>query len=182
MIVRKPNAARSLGSLSLAALALMAFGTLDSVQTRAADIQPIALVPQPGSALTEALPAPSQPVTLAPSVAIPETHRELGEGLASYYGRSFAGRRTASGESFDPGELTAAHPTLPFGSKVRVTDIGSGRSVVVRINDRGPYGHRRLIDVSEAAARQLGLIARGSGKVRLALMSDADADPAPGVR
>lgn len=96
--------------------------------------------------------------------------RTIGEGTASFYGQQFNGRRTASGERFDMSELTAAHRTLPFGSKVRVTNAANGRSVVVRINDRGPFHGGRLIDVSRAAAEQLGLIAPGSGRVRLALV------------
>ncbi|MBD3730298.1 MAG: septal ring lytic transglycosylase RlpA family protein [Sphingomonadales bacterium] len=90
--------------------------------------------------------------------------------MASYYGRAFAGRRTASGESFDPGQLTAAHRTLPFGSKVRVTSQASGRSVIVRINDRGPFSRGRVIDLSRAAAEQIGLIGPGHGQVTLELV------------
>ncbi len=94
----------------------------------------------------------------------------IGTGIASWYGGDFAGRRTASGERFDPRELTAAHRSLPFGSKVLVTHLDSGRSVVVRINDRGPFARNRVIDVSEAAARRIGLIGAGQGKVSLALL------------
>ena len=93
-----------------------------------------------------------------------------GSGVASWYGAAHAGKRTASGERFDPAALTAAHRTLPFGSKVRVTHEGSGRSVVVTINDRGPFSHGRIIDVSEGAAKELGLVRAGSGKVRLELV------------
>ena len=96
--------------------------------------------------------------------------RSLGGGMASYYGAQFDGRRTASGERFDMTALTAAHRTLPFGSKVRVTNAANGRSVVVRINDRGPFHGGRLIDVSRAAAERLGLIAPGSGRVTLTLL------------
>lgn len=96
--------------------------------------------------------------------------RALGGGMASYYADQFHGRRTASGERFDMGALTAAHRTLPFGSKVRVTNPANGRSVVVRINDRGPFTRGRTIDVSRAAAERLGLIARGHGRVELALL------------
>jgi len=73
--------------------------------------------------------------------------------------------RTASGERSGPHELTAAHRTLPFGTKVLVTNVGNGRSVIVRINDRGPFGRGRIIDVSTAAARQLGMIASGTARV-----------------
>lgn len=92
----------------------------------------------------------------------------LGAGTASYYGRQFDGRRTASGERFDMDAFTAAHRTLPFGTKVRVTNPDNGRSVVVRINDRGPFHGGRMIDLSQAAAQRLGLVARGSGRVELA--------------
>ena len=88
-------------------------------------------------------------------------------GVASFYGSRHAGRRTASGERFDPADLTAAHRTLPFGTRVRVTNLENGRSVVVRINDRGPFAEGRVIDVSEAAARALGMIDQGLARVRV---------------
>ncbi|OBV12327.1 Rare lipoprotein A [Erythrobacter dokdonensis DSW-74] len=94
----------------------------------------------------------------------------LGTGTASYYGRKFHGRRTASGETFDMGAMTAAHRTLPFGSLVRVTNPANGRSVTVRINDRGPFSRGRVIDVSRAAAEELGLITRGHAPVALELI------------
>jgi rare lipoprotein A len=82
-------------------------------------------------------------------------------GMATYYGDE-AGSKTASGERFDKRGLTAAHRTLPFGTRVRVTNTKNGRSVIVRINDRGPYGNRgRIIDLSEAAARRLDMIDAG---------------------
>jgi rare lipoprotein A len=84
-------------------------------------------------------------------------------GHAAYY----HGGRTASGERSGSHQLTAAHRTLPFGTKVLVTNVGNGRSVVVRINDRGPFGRGRIIDVSTAAARQLGMIASGTAMVTL---------------
>ena len=95
----------------------------------------------------------------------------LGTGVASYYGQRFHGRRTASGEAFDMRAMTAAHRTLPFGSLVRVSNPANGRSVTVRINDRGPYAHGRTIDVSRAAAEELGLVARGHGTVELELIA-----------
>ena len=97
---------------------------------------------------------------------------DLGTGIASWYGPKFAGRRTASGERFDPEEMTAAHRSLPFGSMVRVTRLRTGRTVVVRINDRGPFVRERVIDLSQAAARALGIIRRGKSEVSLALLSD----------
>jgi rare lipoprotein A len=92
------------------------------------------------------------------------------DGYASYYGASFAGRRTASGERFDPRGFTAAHRDLPFGSKVRVTNLDNGRSVVVRVNDRGPYAAGRIVDLSWAAARELGMLQSGVVRVRVELL------------
>lgn len=89
-------------------------------------------------------------------------------GRASWYGGKHHGRKTASGERFDKEQLTAAHRTLPFGTRVRVTNLDNGRTVVVRINDRGPFGRKqRIIDVSEAAARRLGMIQSGVVRVRV---------------
>jgi|tagenome__1003787_1003787.scaffolds.fasta_scaffold20845820_2 rare lipoprotein A len=90
-------------------------------------------------------------------------------GLASFYGKEHAGKRTASGKRFDFNALTAAHRTLPFGTRVVITNLGNGKSVVVEIADRGPRGRRRIVDVSYAAAQQLGFVREGTAKVRLAL-------------
>lgn len=87
-------------------------------------------------------------------------------GIASWYGREYQGRETASGERFDPTDLTAAHPFLPMRTKVLVVDLATGRSVTVRINDRGP-GRGRDIDLSEAAARRLGIHERGLAQVEI---------------
>jgi rare lipoprotein A len=97
---------------------------------------------------------------------------EIGGGMASYYGDELAGNRTASGERFDPGQLTAAHRSLPFGSRVRVTNISNGDSVIVRINDRGPFSRGRVIDVSHAAAREIGMHRSGTARVKLALLDN----------
>ena len=91
-------------------------------------------------------------------------------GVASYYARAHEGRRTASGELFDMQAMTAAHRTLPFGTRVRVINLENGRQVVVRINDRGPFRKGRIIDVSYAAARVLGLIGPGTARVRVELL------------
>lgn len=99
-----------------------------------------------------------------------EITRSIGNGVASFYGRRFHGRRTANGERFNMNAMTAAHKTLPFGTKVRVTNPRNGKSVVVRINDRGPFVRGRTIDVSRAAARELGMISRGHARVDLAIV------------
>jgi len=91
-------------------------------------------------------------------------------GLASWYGRDFQGRPTASGELFDMYAYTAAHRDLPFGTRVRVTNEANGRSVVVRINDRGPWVEGRILDLSYAAAKQLGMIEAGVVRVRLEVL------------
>jgi rare lipoprotein A len=85
-------------------------------------------------------------------------------GIASYYTE---GTRTASGERFDTRELTAAHPTLPFGTRLRVTNVTTGKSVTVRVNDRGPFVRGRVVDVSYSAAESLGMVGRGVAKVKL---------------
>jgi peptidoglycan lytic transglycosylase len=108
---------------------------------------------------------PSQP--RAPSV-LTET------GFASFYHAAFHGRRTASGETFNRYALTAAHKTLPFGTFVRVINLRNGRSVIVRVNDRGPLRKNRVIDVSPRAARELGFLAYGVTWVKLELMAPDD--------
>lgn len=93
--------------------------------------------------------------------------RKIERGLASWYGEPFHGRRTASGEVFNMNELTAAHKTLPFGTRVRVRHATTGKEVTVRINDRGPFSKGRIIDLSRAAAAQVGLLRTGTATVVL---------------
>jgi rare lipoprotein A len=109
---------------------------------------------------------PSPPATLpAPlSPTIVET------GLASWYGAKHQGKRTASGEVFDQKKFTAAHRSLPWGSTVKLTNLANGKSVEVRINDRGPFSKGRIIDVSRAAARVLGMVESGVTWVRMELL------------
>jgi rare lipoprotein A len=96
-----------------------------------------------------------------------QTTTLLETGTASFYGAGFAGRPTANGESFNPNDLTAAHPTLPFGTEVKVTNVRNGKSVVVRINDRGPFTGNRVIDLSREAASQIGMIKSGTVPVHI---------------
>ena len=93
------------------------------------------------------------------------------KGRVSYYHDSLAGNRTANGEVYDPKKLTAASRTLPFGTRVRVTNARNGRSVVVRINDRGPFIKGRTIDLSRRAAEELGIIRRGHARVEMELIA-----------
>ena len=98
-------------------------------------------------------------------------------GIASWYGPRFHGRRTANGERYDMNELTAAHPSLPFGTKVGVRNTRTGREVLVRVNDRGPFSKNRIIDLSYAAAREIGVVAQGTASVEIYLVPAAGAPP-----
>jgi rare lipoprotein A len=95
-------------------------------------------------------------------------------GFASWYGQRHHGRSTASGERYDMHRLTAAHRTLPFGTRLRVTSVENGRSVVVRVNDRGPHVAGRLLDLSYAAAKTLGMVGDGVTRVELLVLPPAD--------
>ena len=119
----------------------------------------------------------------APGLAVPERPslglrggRDLQRGVASWYGPGFHGRLTANGERFDMNELTAAHKTLPFGTRVLVHNPRTGKEVVVRINDRGPFIKGRMIDLSKAAAKALGFKSRGHDAVVLREVLPARAD------
>src|SRR5438105_931039 len=118
-----------------------------------------------------AVPPPSPPRLPIPA---PEDFEQT--GVASWYGRQHHGKRTASGEPYDMNGLTAAHRTLPLGTRVRVTNLDNGRSVDVRINDRGPFAGNRLIDVSYAAARRLGAVGAGVFRVGLKAIGEDAAD------
>lgn len=103
-----------------------------------------------------------------------ERKRRSDMGVASYYGAYFAGRETANGETFDPWAMTAAHRLLPLGTVLRVINLDNGRMVEVRVNDRGPYRHDRIIDVSHGAARRLGFEGSGVARVRLEVLKLGD--------
>ena len=109
--------------------------------------------------------------SLAASSAVSQMPFTTQEGVASWYGPGFAGRTTSNGEVFDPAQLTAAHRTLPFGTRVRVTNLETGSSVEVRINDRGPFKADRIIDLSRAAAERIGMIGSGVATVRVEVVS-----------
>jgi rare lipoprotein A (peptidoglycan hydrolase) len=94
-----------------------------------------------------------------------QTHKEV--GTASWYGSSFQGRETANGETFDQNAMTAAHPSLPMGTKAKVTNLENGKKVEVRINDRGPYADDRVIDLSSRAAKKLGMKEDGTAEVKI---------------
>jgi rare lipoprotein A len=107
------------------------------------------------------------------SVASSDRNHSL-QGTASYYGGKFHGRKTASGERFNQEGLTAAHKTLPLGTKVRVTNLRNGETVNVKINDRGPYHSGRMIDLSKGAAREIGMLGAGTAKVKVEVIARGD--------
>jgi rare lipoprotein A len=129
---------------------------------------PVAVAATAVPAAARAMEVTAEPVSEAAD--LPPLAHDSDTVEASYYGEEFAGRPTASGEIFDPSLLTAAHKTLPLGTLVTVTEASSGKSVIVRINDRGPFHGDRAIDLSEAAAERIGLLAAGTGKVTLRLV------------
>ncbi|MEA5579803.1 septal ring lytic transglycosylase RlpA family protein [Nodularia harveyana UHCC-0300] len=141
---------------NLAEDALQATNRLRRLIGNASPINEITGLPEPA---TISLPQPAQQIA--------NKRRGILQGIASFYGRGFAGRPTATGERFNPEAMTAAHRTLPFGTRVRVTNTRNGRSVVVRINDRGPFIRGRIIDVSTGAARSLGMIRSGVAPVKV---------------
>ena len=123
----------------------------------------VANAQQPAPAAAE----PAKPAAAAPAPAVAAA-ADASSGTAAWYGRKFAGRKTASGQRFNPNAMTAAHPSLPFGTRVKVTNRSNGRSVVLRVNDRGPTQDDRVGDVSQAAAHRLGMVRPGVVEADLA--------------
>ncbi len=126
-----------------------------------------ATAPRSPATITEATSPATNPTTASSSASSHEEER----GKASYYSDRLAGRSTASGEPYDPKELTAAHRTLPFGAIVRIWRPKNGRSVEVRINDRGPHKQGRIVDLSRRGAEEIGLVRDGIGDVVLTIVS-----------
>jgi len=119
----------------------------------------------------------SRPYTVFGRTYVPQVNNDPFKqtGVASWYGRKFHGQKTAIGESYDMFAMSAAHPTLPLPSYARVTNVASGKSVVVRVNDRGPFLHDRIIDLSYAAAHRIGIAGPGSGRVSVERIFAGDA-------
>ena len=134
----------------------------DSATTDPVTADPVTAIAEPEPVVVPIPPQPPKPVV--PLVI--STH----SGEASWYGPGFYGNRTANGEVFRPGTMTAAHRTLPFGTRVRVTNLWNGRKAVVRINDRGPFAGDRVIDLAHGAASELGLTSSGIAQVRLEVL------------
>jgi rare lipoprotein A len=175
---------------ALATLAVVAGGGLLPLVGAAASTLP---VQDASAAVTQAAPvatfevqpearpiqsAPVLPIALQPapaqvtrdSAALPGVSgKPVGVGEASFYGKGdgFAGRKTANGEIFDPSAMTAAHKTLPLGTRLKVTNLANSRSVLVRVNDRGPYAKGRILDLSYGAAQRLGMVGAGHARVKL---------------
>ncbi|HEV8240099.1 MAG TPA: septal ring lytic transglycosylase RlpA family protein [Thermoanaerobaculia bacterium] len=183
-------AVRMLGAATLAVLAVAAWPRLRAERS----VSPVATAPAVSSPLvrgavrgahaTAAVARVVRDVAVAEArsqVIVPLreidawSRRRLDTGEASYYAPGFEGRSTASGELYRAAKYTAAHRSLPFGTLLRVTNVRNGRSVVVRVNDRGPFHPRRIVDLSRAAAAELGLVRRGRGQVRIDVLERLDA-------
>jgi len=167
--------ARPLAVAALVAL-IAACGTTPRKAGYYQDDGPPDRVPASIASIPDAVPRvePLHRATSKPYTALGRTYTPLTgdapyrqRGMASWYGRQFHGNRTANGETYDMFAMTAAHPILPIPSYVRVTNVRSGRSVIVRVNDRGPFKHDRVIDLSYAAATKLGIAAAGTGEVEV---------------
>jgi rare lipoprotein A len=168
--------ARPLAAAALVALIAACSTTPSRKSVYYQDDGPPDRVPADIASIPDAVPRVEPPhrATGKPYVALGRTYTPLTadlpfrqRGMASWYGRQFHGNRTASGEIYDMFAMTAAHPILPIPSYVRVTSVRSGRSVIVRVNDRGPFKHDRIIDLSYAAATKLGIAAAGTGEVEV---------------
>ena len=161
----RKSATHSLAAVALAACT--ATGTAQAVTT--VDKAPVETLAQ----IVAELPEQTVPV-YAPALEEPQARYEkIGQGVASYYGNELAGNRTASGERFNPNGLTAAHRSLPLGTKLRVTNLSNGEDVIVRVNDRGPFAKSRLIDLSLGAARDIGMVRTGTARVSVEILRTA---------
>ena len=156
-------AALGLGCLALANCSSSRIDPKYGVATSARVVEPGQSVPKGGGVYRV-----GKPYTIAGRVYVPEEDVNYrAEGMASWYGDDFHGRYTANGEVFDMNSISAAHPTLPMPSYVRVTNLRNQRSIVVRINDRGPYANDRIIDLSVQTAKLLGFYGHGLARVRV---------------
>ncbi|HEY1604558.1 MAG TPA: septal ring lytic transglycosylase RlpA family protein [Allosphingosinicella sp.] len=150
-------------------VALSLIGLMSAAPAEAVDLAGSARLQSLENAVAQAF----DDSTAAASQPSQQSFEEVGEGEASYYGNELAGNRTASGERFDPHAFTCAHRSLPLGSLLRVTNLANGRSVLVRVNDRGPFTHSRILDMSLAAARDIDMVRSGKALVRLEILRSA---------
>lgn len=155
----------------LLALAFLAAGCAVSRPVARLDSTPVsaelAILPTPGLELGSGRDVSESPDSAAPHRSVQHARRRGQVGTASFYDASFNGRTTANGDTYDEGKLTAAHRTLGFGTRVRVTNLENRKSVVVTVNDRGPYVGGRVIDLSARAARVLDFVDDGTTRVRI---------------
>lgn len=154
MIELSQLAGRHIGKLAVVAIALLLAACSSGPETLTAVNQDV-----------------STPYGMSGTVYVPQEEKTYDfVGIASWYGNPYHGRRTASGEIFDMTSASAAHRTLPFGTRVKVTNLENGRSIVLRINDRGPFVRHRIIDVSKGAAQALGFVRQGTAQVRVQIV------------
>lgn len=178
----RPERRRELRRYACAALLALLAGCVAVPPAEQAPSPPVG--PQPPSPAPPSAPPPELPPSLPPTqaatpsppaeVADSEVGVLVGRGLASWYGGQLHGRRTASGERFDREDFTAAHRTLPFGARLCVRSMVNGKAVVVRVNDRGPFVPGRVIDLSQAAAEELGMTGLGIKQVELWHLGEAE--------
>ena len=168
--------ATSILALSMAALLPgLAQGEVATAQIVPEAVPALEVTVEPAPAVSATVNAPAEEqaapaekrLEQAEPVKTLERSTVLGEGMASFYGAELAGNRTASGERFNPSALTAAHRTLPMGTKIRVTNKANGKSVIVRVNDRGPFAKGRILDLSRGAAERISMIRSGTARVTL---------------
>lgn len=159
-------------------LCLLTFLTANALLIGAAGLGPKVPLQDAISVVPLAPPAIEAPESI--SAQAPETNTDVKQiGVASWYGGQWQGHVMASGQRFDDKKMTAAHRTLPLNSQVRVTNLETGRSVEVTITDRGPYVHGRVIDLSKAAAKKLGMVKGGLAPVRITSIAPPEQEPAP---
>jgi rare lipoprotein A len=162
--------ARQAAIMLLAAIFLAACGS-DNEPRRSGGAAPAATLASTGQAKAPPTDIPyklGRPYTVAGMRYVPRDDRSYDRtGMASWYGKDFHGKPTATGRKFNMYEMTAAHTTLPTGTQVRVTNLVNGRSIIVVIADRGPFSKKRIIDLSYAAAKHLGFVNQGTAKVRV---------------
>jgi rare lipoprotein A len=174
-----PGKAARLGAIALGCAALVNCSSSDKLTSRVDPRYGVAASPrvvEPGEPVPKGGGAyrVGKPYLVAGRMYVPEENRRYrSEGLASWYGQDFHGRLTANGEIFDMGSISAAHPTLPMPSYVRVTNLANRRSLIVRVNDRGPYHANREIDVSARAAQLLDFQRSGTARVRVEYVGPA---------
>lgn len=166
------RASRLLGAVALlitgstVAPAMAATPNLSQVQSSAVALREVGEPPSFEDRLLRQAP----PMTIAQTLMASTSTGRVINGQASWYGPGFYGNRTANGEVFTRGTMTAAHRTLPFGTRVRVRNLSNGRTAVVRINDRGPFHYGRVLDLAHGAASELGVIASGTAQVSLEVL------------